>query len=930
MVVLINLRLSRTISLLIFVWILCGVLPVFTQAAIKYEVIDLGTLGGSESMAISINDNYQIVGWAEDIEGNERATLFDPTGAGNNIDLGTLGGAESHARSINDLGQIVGHAMDSQDHEHATLFDPNGTGNNIDLGTLGGNSSSAHYINNISQIVGSSEDTEGYRRATLFDTIDASNNIDLGTLGGDESWASSVNDTGQIVGSAQNSQGDHNAILFDITGMGNNIDLGTWWDGPSSAASINNIGQVAGRIASYGYDWQYAVLFDITGADKNIRLDESGDFPFRVYYESFALSINEVGQVVGGAVKRSLIWTGHAVLFDSTGAGNNIDLIDKSSGWSWTMARDINNSGWIVGDGQNAEGKSHAFLLIPRKYEYSGGTGEPNEPYQIATIEDLIALGETPEDYHKHFILTTDINLYPNPNTPIRKVFDRAVIAPDVNDTEDGFQGTSFAGFFNGNGHTISHLMIAGESYLGLFGKLEDGANISNVGLEDVDVHGKGWDVGGLVGCNYGNINMSYSTGSVIGNNDVGGLVGRNGGSIVASYSTGTVNGNHDVGGLVGGIYAGSITSSYSTSKVSGNENVGGLVGWSNRGSITSSFWDTETSGQTDSRWGLGIGLPTSEMQDINTFLDAGWDFVDEVTNGTANLWQNQDGKYPQLAVFSGLIPVESQGSGTREDPYLISDANELGSIWYRPQAHYLLSRSIDLVGITWNTSVIPWFSGSFDGNNHVIDHLNIEGGGNLGLIGIQSSIANISNLGLETVDVNGTGNTVGMLLGRNLGYITSCYSTGKVSGGYYEVGGLVGLNGGSIVASYSNGEVSGHYFVGGLVGSNSDGSINSSYCTSTVSGDYVYKGHYVTVGGLVGGIIGGSITSSFWDTETSGKSVSAGGIGKTTSEMQTATTFLEAGWDFMDESDNGTDDIWWIDEGNDYPRLWWELISEN
>jgi len=24
-------------------------------------------------------------------------------------------------------------------------------------------------------------------------------------------------------------------------------------------------------------------------------------------------------------------------------------------------------------------------------------------------------------------------------------------------------------------------------------------------------------------------------------------------------------------------------------------------------------------------------------------------------------------------------------------------------------------------------------------------------------------------------------------------------------------------------------------------------------------------------------------------------------------------------------ETANGTEDIWWIDEGKDYPRLWWE-----
>jgi len=72
-----------------------------------------------------------------------------------------------------------------------------------------------------------------------------------------------------------------------------------------------------------------------------------------------------------------------------------------------------------------------------------------------------------------------------------------------------------------------------------------------------------------------------------------------------------------------------------------------------------------------------------------------------------------------------------------------------------------------------------------------------------------------------------------------------------------------------------------------------------------------------------------GNISHSFWDIETSGQAISTGGAGRTTAEMQTADTFLEAGWDFVDETANGTEDIWWILEGQDYPRLWWETIEE-
>jgi hypothetical protein len=45
---------------------------------------------------------------------------------------------------------------------------------------------------------------------------------------------------------------------------------------------------------------------------------------------------------------------------------------------------------------------------------------------------------------------------------------------------------------------------------------------------------------------------------------------------------------------------------------------------------------------------------------------------------------------------------------------------------------------------------------------------------------------------------------------------------------------------------------------------------------------------------------------------------------------MQTTSTFLAAGWDFVDEMTNGTEDIWWILEGLEYPRLWWEMIEDN
>jgi hypothetical protein len=337
---------------------------------------------------------------------------------------------------------------------------------------------------------------------------------------------------------------------------------------------------------------------------------------------------------------------------------------------------------------------------VARLRKYGGGSGTADDPYQIATAADLIALGETLEDYDKHFILTADIDL--DPNLPDRKVFDKAVIAPDVNETTEWwrFDGTPFTGVFDGDGHTISHLRINGWSHVGLLGQLASGAEVRNFGIVDVGITGSGYYIGGLVGNNHGSVANCYSTGPVTGNYYVGGLVGHNNGSVTHCYSTGAVTGNSSVGGLVGVNVEGSVTACYSTGVVSGKNEVGGLVGLNVEGTvtacystgavsgtggsvgglvggnmvgtvtqcystcavsgtgglvgglvgdnavgtITASFWDTQTSGQDWSDG--GTGKTTAEMQTASTYLEAGWDFV--------NIWgigENQT--YPYLRKYS-------------------------------------------------------------------------------------------------------------------------------------------------------------------------------------------------------------------------------------------------------------------------------------
>jgi len=116
--------------------------------------------------------------------------------------------------------------------------------------------------------------------------------------------------------------------------------------------------------------------------------------------------------------------------------------------------------------------------------QYSGGSGTADDPYRIATATDLIALGESPDDYDKHFLLTADIDL--DPNLPGRKVLDRAVIAPDASSSQE-YCGTTFSGVFDGMDHRIRNLTIVGVRYLGLFSSVGDAGTVSDLGLEQVN-----------------------------------------------------------------------------------------------------------------------------------------------------------------------------------------------------------------------------------------------------------------------------------------------------------------------------------------------------------------------------------------------------------------------------------------------------------
>jgi len=225
--------------------------------------------------------------------------------------------------------------------------------------------------------------------------------------------------------------------------------------------------------------------------------------------------------------------------------------------------------------------------------KYSGGSGEPNDPYRIATPEDLNDIGKYEEDWDKHFILINDVNLAEYTGTQFN-IIGRWIDWHDPNNKP-------FVGVFDGNDCKIWNFRwdSNGISGVGLFGFVGSSGHIKNIGMENVDVNAvNGNFIGGLVGKNDGGtITDCYSTGRVLGTQDsIGGLVGENDyGTITDCYSTGSVSGNYCVGGLVG-FNSGMIINCYSSGNVIGDWYVGGLVG-ENRGTITDCYSTGSVSG---------------------------------------------------------------------------------------------------------------------------------------------------------------------------------------------------------------------------------------------------------------------------------------------------------------------------------------------
>jgi len=370
-------------------------------------------------------------------------------------------------------------------------------------------------------------------------------------------------------------------------------------------------------------------------------------------------------------------------------------------------------------------------------------------------------------------------------------------------------------------------------------------------------------------------------------------------------------------------------------------------------GSIKSYEWDFDSDGSTDAT-GASVSKAFDEAGSytVNVTLadNAGYTVSTQfsVTVTTSDTGESSE--------FVDVDASDLPGSGTANDPYVITNASELQAMEDDLDAHYELGENIDASGTKeWNGGKgfdpvgervqggplgDKFFSGSLNGNYYTITGLTINhpNENNVGLFGL--SDGKVTNLSIKDADISGSA-VVGGLVGfnsnarvnsasvegevrgdRDVGGLVG-FSSGKVENSYAnatviasgdDVGGLVGsLNKGAVInSSYAAGDVTGSSHVGGILGFNEESTVKSSYAVGSVTGG----------GGLVGGEDDGpwygdrdaEVKDSYWDIKATNQAGSAGGTGLRTSQMTgSAARTNMTGLDF--------DSVWQSQPG-EYPML--------
>ncbi len=343
------------------------------------------------------------------------------------------------------------------------------------------------------------------------------------------------------------------------------------------------------------------------------------------------------------------------------------------------------------------------------------GQGTEENPYLIATWQNLKWISDNAEEWDKHYLQTANIE-FPE----AIKDWDNGKGWSPIGNSTYNF----FSGVYNGQGFTISNLYTdrGSDDFVGLFGNVEaNEGKLINIKIIDADISGNTY-VGGLVGRAYWtSIDNCHSSGNIVGFSHVGGLVGSFiwTEKMIGCTSSADVQGLTRAGGLIGHLGgngdAGGVENCSSSGNVEGEEFVGGFAGEGSGARILASH----STGSVYGKDGVGGFIGTAEGGSIKKCYSTG------LVTGSPDANSNESYN------IGGFIGT-ANNSATIENTYAtgnVSGCNNVGGfVGYNYESQIKYSYCIG--SVTANVSNAGGFAAVLDGGTVTASFWNTETSG--------------------------------------------------------------------------------------------------------------------------------------------------------------------------------------------------------
>lgn len=378
-----------------------------------------------------------------------------------------------------------------------------------------------------------------------------------------------------------------------------------------------------------------------------------------------------------------------------------------------------------------------------------------------------------------------------------------------------GIAGYSSATIFNckNNGNILGKNRIGGIAGYSYHNEIK---GCSNSGY----INGTEY-VGGIAGeINYSNTTYCSNAGAVNGTKYLGGIAGDTSYcEITDCFNTAKIKGNNILGGIAGNILSANISRCYNVGIVDGSYTYNGIAAQSSVGSkVTDCLYlrRNEISNR-ENEYSL------EQMKDRNSYTNYDFEAV----------WvmdENESYPFPVFRHYTSTTPYENKtefsgGLGTEYSPFIIENEEHFNNIRNHNKAYFVLAQNIVF---SQAFEPIPKFYGNIDGCGFALENISITT--TYAPTGIfAENNGNIKNLNIKNANVSITTNTVsphiGILIGDNIGAVSNCVVSGKLSanGLYVDAAAIAGYNEGLVTNCISYAQINSPWNCSGIVGYNTN-----------------------------------------------------------------------------------------------------------